>query len=396
MAEIEFEMKYLKLFESFRIVDKELEWEFNDVEDYFLDLFDSTNQKWDIRINRGFHERVLNLVITKEGRGHAFRKEEDNSTNLIRKNEIDILVSECMDKLAISKNLTAKYKKKRWRSNEHIGYSCGLFGYHKIEEKVGEKEISSIETYISGMSKSMSDKLFFLDKIESDLIVDFGCADGSVLSEIQRRRPDLKLIGYDIDEDMISRAKSKNRNILFTSSWGKVLEEVSKSQSPTLNLSSVIHEVYSYSNSRTIKNFWEKMVFGSGFKWITIRDMIPSTEISRKEISEFKDDVKKVREIADPKYLNSFEERWGVIDDNYRTLTHFLLKYKFIDNWEREVLENYLPVGLETLKKKIPNEYKIYYEDSFILPYLKRIIKEDFDIEINHSTHTKMIIKNNI
>lgn len=390
-------MKHLKSFESFNVISslmnkKSIESEFIDVEDYFTDFFDLSNDEWKISVQEYIGTTLKIKIIKKEHSStHMWG---DKWIGLIKgKNEMDNTISKCMDRLAKSKGLIVKYKKKIKQDGVLIGYHCSLFGYHKIEEKVGEKEISSIETYISGMSKSMNDKLFFLDKIESDLIVDFGCADGSILSEIQRRRPDLKLIGYDIDEDMISRARSKNGKILFTSSWERVLEEVNRSKSPTLNLSSVIHEVYSYSNSKTIKNFWEKQVFGSGFKWITIRDMIPSTEISRKEIDEFRDDVKKVREIADPKYLNSFEEKWGTIDDNYRTLTHFLLKYKFTDNWDREVLENYLPVGLETLKKKIPNEYKISYEDSFILPYLKRTIKEDFDIEINHSTHTKMVLK---
>lgn len=268
-----------------------------------------------------------------------------------------------------------------------------LSRFNSFLEKVGEKEISSIETYINGMSKSISDKLFFLDKIDTDLIVDFGCADGTILSEIQKRRPNIKLIGYDIDEEMISRAKSKNPKILFTSSWDKVISEISTSKSPTLNLSSVIHEVYSYSTSRVIKDFWENKVFGSGFKWITIRDMIPSTEISKKKSQEFENDVKKVKELSDPKYLKSFEDKWGIIDDNYRTFTHYLLKYRFKENWEREVLENYLPVGLETLKKKIPTNYKITHEDSFILPYLKKTIREDFDIELKSSTHTKMIIQ---
>lgn len=36
----------------FQIIDKELEREFHDVEDYFLDLFDASNQKWNIRINQ--------------------------------------------------------------------------------------------------------------------------------------------------------------------------------------------------------------------------------------------------------------------------------------------------------------------------------------------------------
>lgn len=57
--------------------------------------------------------------------------------------------------------------------------------------------------------------------------------------------------------------------------------------SPLLNLSSVIHEVYSYSHSSVIKKFWEKQVFGGSFKYITIRDMIPSVNIHKNEVSKF-------------------------------------------------------------------------------------------------------------
>lgn len=123
--------------------------------------------------------------------------------------------------------------------------------------------------------------------------------------------------------------------------------------------------------------------------------MIPSVEIHKNEISKFIEDVKKVEELADSKYLQSFEDRWGTIDNNYRTFVHFLLKYRYTDNWDREVNENYLPVSLETVKKKIPSSYSIVYEKNFILNFIQEQVKKDFDVEITHSTHTKLILKNN-
>jgi len=70
------------------------------------------------------------------------------------------------------------------------------------------------------------------------------------------------------------------------------------------------------------------------------------------------------------------------------------MKYRFTDNWDREVNENYLPVSLETVKSKIPNNYKIILEENFLLPFLKTQVKKDFNVDLTHSTHTKMIIKN--
>jgi hypothetical protein len=194
---------------------------------------------------------------------------------------------------------------------------------------------------------------------------------------------------------MLSKAREKNNNdVILTDSWIEVIKEIQNYNNVCLNLSSVIHEVYSYSHASKVKEFWNN-VFNSGFKYITIRDMIPSINVQRKDWLEFLEDTKKVNKKANKKILNSFENRWGLIDNDYRTFLHFLLKYKYTDNWDREVNENYLPVTLETLKKKIPSNYSIIFEDDFILPYLKSEVKKDFDIEIKNSTHVKMILRKN-
>lgn len=264
-----------------------------------------------------------------------------------------------------------------------------------LEELVGEKPISNYDKYIAGMNTTMSDKLFFADLINYDVIVDFGCADGTFLQNLQSLNPNLKLIGYDLDPTMLEIASKKlGPGAILTDDWDKVQSSLIGYKNPLLNLSSVIHEVYSYSTSKVIKYFWEKQVFGGDFKYITIRDMIPSVSLGRNEINNFKEDVRKVRQKADKIYLLSFEDRWGSINDNYRTFIHYLLKYKYTDNWEREVNENYLPVTLETIKTKIPGGYSIVMEEDFVLPYLKSEVKKDFGVDLTHSTHTKMIIRN--
>ena len=265
-----------------------------------------------------------------------------------------------------------------------------------LEELVGDKAISNYDEYNKGMEKSIDDKLFFISKLDFDVIVDFGCANGVFLSKLKGIKPNVKIIGYDLDDSMLEKASSiLSKDALLTSSWDEVVAELQNYNSPLLNLSSVIHEVYSYSHSSVIKKFWEKQVFGGSFKYITIRDMIPSVEIHKNEISKFRQDVEKVEKLADSHYLQSFEDRWGTIDNNYRTFVHFLLKYRYTDNWDREVNENYLPVSLETVKKKIPSSYSIVYEKNFILNFIQEQVKKDFDVEITHSTHTKLILKNN-
>ena len=264
-----------------------------------------------------------------------------------------------------------------------------------LEELVGEKPISNYDQYIADMNTTMSDKLFFLDEIKFDVIVDFGCADGTFLKSLSSSRPNVKIIGYDLDQTMLDIAKKKlPSNSILTDSWDVVIKEISNYKSPLLNLSSVIHEVYSYSSNEDVVKFWNQQVFGDKFKYITIRDMMPSVELTKNEITNYKDDARKVRQKANKNSLATFEEVWGSIYSEYKNFIHFLLKYKYTDNWEREVNENYLPITLEELESKIPNGYSIIYEKDFVLPYLRQEVKRDFGVELTHSTHVKMIIKN--
>ena len=71
-----------------------------------------------------------------------------------------------------------------------------------LEELVGEKPISNLQSYIEGMNYSMRDKLFFTEIVNFDVIVDFGCADGTFLEELSKIKPNVKLIGYDLDDTM--------------------------------------------------------------------------------------------------------------------------------------------------------------------------------------------------
>jgi len=262
-------------------------------------------------------------------------------------------------------------------------------------ESVGEIPITNDEAYLKSMSKGANEKVFFLNKIKSDVIVDFGCADGQVLKLIEKTNPNIKLIGYDVSKEMISKArKNVSENVFLTTNWQDVEKQIQNYKTPTLLLSSVIHEVYSYSTSKEVKDFWEKKVFGGYFKYIVIRDMIPSTSMEKKERDLFIEDVNKVKSKFSKEYIESFEKKWGSMEDNYRTFIHFLLKYRYTLNWSRENNENYVPITLETLLRKIPQSYSIKYSKKYTLDILKDRVLKDFDVVVDHSTHLQMIIEN--
>lgn len=261
------------------------------------------------------------------------------------------------------------------------------------EELVGEKPIADYEVYNKGMAMSYLDKLFFMDKVDADVIVDFGCANGFILQKIREVNPDVTIIGYDLDANMLNKAKERvGKDVLLTTNWSEVLNELKKYNAPLLLLSSVIHEVYSYSHSKIVKKFWESQVFGQNFKYVAVRDMMPS--INSYKGQNFDSEIEKVKKKSDPETLESFERRWGKIDSSNRTLIHYLLKYRYIENWNREVNENYLPITVETFKKKVPSGWKVVFEEEFSVKFIIDQIYRDFGVKLDVNTHAKFVLEN--
>lgn len=251
-------------------------------------------------------------------------------------------------------------------------------------------EITNTEQYNNSMSKSVLDKMFFLDKIPDDVvIVDWGCADGSLLKEVMRFFPDNKYVGYDIDEKMAEKARENtNAKIFFNfTRMFKFLNENYKKEKIVINLSSVVHEVYSYRNVEEIDDFWATVFALADI--VVIRDMIFEQSMDR---ASNPNDVKKIRSKSDRRYLQDYESIEGSIKNN-KNLIHYLMKYRYKDNWEREVRENYFPLSRERLDMLIPDNFMIRYETMFALPYTQRVVERDFGIEIKDNTHLKMILE---
>lgn len=258
-------------------------------------------------------------------------------------------------------------------------------------------EIANIKIYNESMTKSLIDKLFFLDKIDNvKCIVDYGCADGALIAFIAPLFPDTLFFGYDKSAAMIAAAIDKNKsnkNTYFSrdiDELDELLEEKNLRYADcALVLSSVIHEIYSYSTEKEIQNFWQFINY-STFRYIIIRDMCISEAANR---SSLKEDVIKVKALTDKFKLKQFESFFGSVDNN-KNLIHYLLKTPFSENWEREVRENYLPHPVEYIAGMVYNpKYELIYFDNYILPYVAERVKKDFDITIKDYTHVKFIWK---
>lgn len=159
--------------------------------------------------------------------------------------------------------------------------------------ELNANSIADLNHYNLSMSKSLIDKIFFMDKIDdtTKVVVDYGCADGILIRFLAPLFPEMTFIGYDKNEEMISRATAANtyENCMFYSQSDNFLTWIQAHNYTmdecALNLSSVIHEVYSYSTKEEIDEFWNFVNY-IGFKYIIIRDMCLDENAHRASLKE--------------------------------------------------------------------------------------------------------------
>ena len=247
-------------------------------------------------------------------------------------------------------------------------------------------KVNDLSVYIQRMARSLLDKLFFMDKIfdPPETVLDFGCANGVLIKMMQQLFPEYRYIGYDISDDMIEIAKENVENAAFYTDWNSISCDPNKT---LLNISSTLHEVHHYGTPESVEEFWQR-VFHSGFQYIAIRDMMLSDHI---KLMSDEGDLQKVRTLF-PEKLREYESIWGPVSIRFNMI-HYLLKYRYTENWDREVRENYLPITKEALLAKIPENYEIIYQEHYTLPFVKQKIKKDCGIELNDFTHYKILLK---
>lgn len=243
------------------------------------------------------------------------------------------------------------------------------------------RKIDNRELYLKLMSKSFYDKAWFLKNLPDDVetIVDFGGGAGEFAefcAKITGNR--VHYIVVDNDPQFLNVAKQRLWLDAFTSLTEAKKAKAFDPDTTLLVLSSVIHEVYAYAD---VKAFWRE-VKKCKFKYIAVRDMVYDYDSVNglEDDNTFNDDqmmdvVKRIRSRFQkicPKQLKEFEaqeieaeeggfEKQLIVDKkdgtyNPKNLMHLMLKYRYKDNWAREVKENYLPLQtyeLETILSEL-------------------------------------------
>lgn len=242
--------------------------------------------------------------------------------------------------------------------------------------------IVDFKGYTSRMEKGMLDKLWWLDMVPDTIegVYDFGCADGALLSAVHLIRPDLDLSGYDNNEYMVKAAMKRVPMALVTS------RPQDGFKNTVLVASSVFHEIHSYSEN--IERDYDN-IFNCGADYIAIRDMFYDWNINP---TSWHHDVVRVRRKEPAEKVGEFETIWGPLEVR-KNLIHYLLKYRYNENWKREVRENYFANSFQGFISRLPDNYKIVYSEHYTLPYVAQRVLEDFDIGLSDKTHGKILLK---
>ena len=259
-------------------------------------------------------------------------------------------------------------------------------------------EITNYNTYLARMDVSLPDKAFFVYRAPlARVIVDFGCAAGNLFRYIRSiSNQEYIMIGYDNDATMRELAHEAADVVCGT------MEELQEAIEHTLaahnltmknvlfNFSSVIHEMNSYEID-DIFSFINDLRPG----YISIRDM----KFRRK-----KEIPGNTFRVFDKKYLNQFHSflaHRGILFPDLADFAEYLLKYKYTENWERELEEHYF-FGFAYAEKYynalIDNhKYRLTWDVNYCLPHFDRQIKDDFNLFFNISdyftTHEQLLLE---
>lgn len=254
------------------------------------------------------------------------------------------------------------------------------------------ENIKNYDVYISRMEASLQEKLYFLNGLSPDVkyILDFGCADGVLLEAV--KESGYTCFGIDNEEVMQTLARKRLGSAveIYSSLDEYISKNRDKIKHTAIILSSVIHEIFSYSTISDALSLL-KSIFQVGFKQICIRDMSFNETLYYSFANSA--DIEKIKTHS---LYPSYKLHLGHDVSTNAELYHFLLKYNYAENWERELVENYVIYSMEELLSLFhvcmgSLKYNMSYFEHKVLEYTRNKVYQDFGIIMNKSTNYKLI-----
>ena len=246
--------------------------------------------------------------------------------------------------------------------------------------------------YIERMKASMKEKLFFVDKIDlnNKIIVDFGCAEGDLLQELDHMElENTTFIGVESNAEFFSHINVLNEKYYLFYNLTEVEQKIREwrllkydDREVVLICSSVIHELS--------KSFFKRVAnFACGIAdYVVIRDMYWDNQFSG-DVEAVYPRVLRQCDSDRALLLADLIEHRGQMSP--KVMAEFLLKYRYTENWETEVLEDYFSVPWKHIE--LLWAFQPIYDRKYINSFIKNDLHKTFDIDLVWPTHRTMILK---
>jgi SAM-dependent methyltransferase len=254
--------------------------------------------------------------------------------------------------------------------------------------------------YLERMSHSLREKLKVAEYIPESAreILDVGCADGVVTHALAPLFPKARIKGIDLNGDFVEAAKAGQDDSAPTFEKVYLREMLARPERfDALLFTSVLHEFYSYGEGKSsvvkaLADAYELLAPGGR---IVVRDMMLS-EQSKEKTSGAGAIADKIRAVPEMLPLVAdFERSHGPLDSLY-TVNHFLLKYFYTDNWERECTEHYVPVTNQEYQALFGLlGAEVIHNETYCIPYLRQKWGRDFglsDDELDSLVSTSILV----
>ena len=200
-------------------------------------------------------------------------------------------------------------------------------------------EIKDLNIYIQRMDAALPDKVWWLSHINGSIntVIDFGCATGRLQSMIDSIAPGkYRYIGID-------NAYEMRRNFVANGEIYSSFQEAIGHFNPATTIlvfNSVLHEILTYCSKAELLKF-QHILTTIPFAYIAIRDMY------QKQSENLPNGEKYLLAIQNSAYIDQYNEfiNFSSHDNIYISTKEFFLKYRYVENWDREKRNNICGTG---------------------------------------------------
>lgn len=258
--------------------------------------------------------------------------------------------------------------------------------------------------YLKRLDAGLLEKLRIAFAIPKDAkrVLEVGSGTGSMLCVLARLFPDKEFVGIDADAEFVKLANAKAQeegltNVTFKHSWLHDMLWPKKHEFDVVIFCSVLHEFFSYGRGiASVTNaLGDAHALLSVGGVVIIRDMILDdwTKTAVDLVPTFTKKVLGCKHLE--RQIAEFTKKYGEFKSLYE-FNHFLLKYMYTENWERELGEDYVAVTTDQYKMALPLAgLHIEYLWSYTIPYLEEKWRHDFgltDEEVAWLVSTTIIV----